>query len=112
LNDDGQRRSSRSKPLAKPLGGEATCSWTFLSKINKRSEKAGKTEINGQLFETECNGQLLGNIQQRSAAVTARSENIARYGQNGKIKAIQRRANGAESNTGEMNKKFKETSVD
>jgi hypothetical protein len=80
--------------------------------MNKRSEKAGETEINGQLFETEFNGQLLGNVQQRSAAVTARSENIARYGQNGKIKAIKRRANGAESNTGEMNKKFKETSVD
>ena len=29
-----------------------------------------------------------------------------------KIKAIQGRANGAESNTGEMNKKFKENSVD
>ena len=38
--------------------------------------------------------------------------NIARYEQNGKIKANQGRANGAESNTGEMNKKFKENSVD
>jgi hypothetical protein len=65
-----------------------------------------------QLFETEINGQLFGNMQQRGAAGSARSENIARYGQNGKIKANQGRANGAESNTGEMNKKFKENSVD
>jgi hypothetical protein len=42
-----------------------------------------------QLFETEINGQLFGNMQQRGAAGSARSENIARYGQNGKIKANQ-----------------------
>jgi hypothetical protein len=68
--------------------------------------------MNRQLFETEINGQLFGNMQQRGAAGSARSENIARYGQNGKIKANQGRANGAESNTGEMNKKLKENSVD